>query len=144
MTNNGKPTNVIVMRIYSLGAQRRALQTFFEVTVTHWSLNAQDALALIGLDVRGDLESLTSNLLPPDIQLALYEFTRIAKAYGFMPHIQHFNGGWLCEPTPAFNNSAPIDLMLSEGRIGIRKVAAFLTDEATKYSLASIDDEFEW
>jgi len=137
------PTNVTIMRIYSLGAQRRALLAFLEVTVAHWSLDVQDALALLGTDACGDLGHYQFRLLPAHTQLALHEFGKIAKAYRLMPYLHRFNGIWLNQPSHSFAGQAPIDLMLAEGRFGVKKVADFLTDKTVRQVVTSVEGELE-
>jgi hypothetical protein len=101
-----------------------------------WDLNAKEQLQLLGLspNSRSSLKGYRQGKpLPnrPDLLERIGHLLRIHKSLGLLfPHNADIKVSWIRKRNKAFDNSTPLDLMLSEGLIGLAKVSRFL-DQTT-------------
>lgn len=101
-----------------------------------WGLSGREQLQLLGLspNSRSSLKGYRQGKpLPnrPDLLERVGHLLRIHKSLGLLfPHSADIKISWIRKRNKVFDNATPLDLMLSEGLIGLAKVSRYL-DQTT-------------
>ncbi len=122
------------LNIYNLADQQQALEQLFECAANQWSLDTQDVCALLGLptpDWDSGRQFSFSVPLPLAAQRSLYELLKLCQLLRSLPTPKAYDCRWLMTPNSLLADMAPIDLMLAEEAVGIRKVHVLIKNQTT-------------
>ena len=120
------------LRVYSSGKQQKALYYLLEYAATHWSMDAQDVSALLGLDMPDLIDGnhcASGSLISPSTQRSLFELIKLFDLLSSMPRTKAYNRSWLMTPNSMLGDMAPIDLILADTVKGVSQLRSLLSCE---------------